>query len=506
MTTVNTDCEQWSRRARGLRLETRPLIDGVFGESRSGSRYNNVNPATEETLVEAYAGSAEDVNEAVSRARRAFRDGRWSGLSPQERAEALLKLTHLFLENREELALLDSLDVGKPISQALGEVDMACGYLKFAAESCDKLLDDVIPSPRSMLVLNVREPVGVVGAILPWNFPMVVVALKIAPALAVGNSVVVKPSELSPLSALRIGALALQAGIPAGVLNVVPGLAATVGRAMAEHGGIDMLTFTGSTATGKVLMQSAGRSNLKKVLLECGGKSPHIVFADASDLDAAAADVVEQITWNQGQVCVAGSRLLVEASIEEELVRRVVERMRAIRPNDPLDPSTTFGPLVSADHLRKVTGYIDSAQTSGARLRAGGRRLERRGYFLEPTVFDHVRPDTPIASEEIFGPVLSVLTFDTAAEAIELAHSVEYGLSARIWTRDTGLGYQLARELRAGEVTINAGVPSAPGVGAAAATEPFGHSGFGVEGGLEGVRQYTRLKSIHLNLPSRQTP
>jgi acyl-CoA reductase-like NAD-dependent aldehyde dehydrogenase len=506
MSMDNIGLEEWSRRARGLQLETRPLIEGVFRDSRSAARYHDINPATEETLAEAYEGSAEDVDEAVSHAQRAFRDGRWSGRSPQERGETLLKLTRLFLEHREELALLDSLDVGKPITQALGEVDMACGYLKFAAESCDKLLDDVIPSPRSMLVLNVREPVGVVGAILPWNFPMVVIALKIAPALAAGNSLVVKPSELSPLSALRIGTLALEAGIPAGVLNIVPGLGATVGRAIAEHRRIDMLTFTGSTATGKVLMQSAGRSNLKKVLLECGGKSPHIVFADTKDLDAVAADVVEQITWNQGQVCVAGSRLLVQAAIEEDLVHRVVERMRAIRPNDPLDPITTFGPLVSADQLRKVTGYIDAAKSSGARMRVGGRRLDRRGYFVEPTVFDQVKPDDAIASEEIFGPILSVLRFETVEEAVELAHHVDYGLSARIWTRNAALGYQLARELRAGEVTVNAGVPGAPGVGAAAATEPFGQSGFGVEGGLEGLRQYTRLKSIHMNLPSRQSP
>jgi acyl-CoA reductase-like NAD-dependent aldehyde dehydrogenase len=498
---LTMDHASWATKARNLRLETRPLIDGTFVDSSCSKRYPDVNPANEEVLVEACEGSPEDVNSAVESARRAFRDGRWSRMAPQLRRDVLMRLVQLLIERREELALLDCLDVGKPIAQALDEVEMACGYLRFAAEACDKLVDGVIPSHPGLLALNVREPVGVVGAILPWNFPMVVVALKIAPALACGNSVVLKPSELSPLSALRIGAWALEAGIPPGVLNVVPGLGPVVGRAIAEHRDIDMLTFTGSTATGRSLMQSAGKSNLKKLLLECGGKSPHIVFADVLDLDVVAGDVVEQVTWNQGQVCVAGSRLLVQAAIHADLVQRVIERMAAIRPGEPLDPATSFGPLVSSEHLKKVMGYIEAAKASGARLRVGGRRLERRGFFIEPTVFDDVGSDQPIAREEVFGPVLTVTPFNTMDEAISIAHAVDYGLSARIWSRDLATGYSLARRLRAGEVTVNAAPASAPGVGAASATEPFGQSGFGIEGGLEGLRQYTRLKAIHMNLP-----
>ncbi len=497
-TTVAAD---WTARARALPLEVRPLIDGRWIESRSDEHHPNINPATEETLIEVGAGSAHDVDLAVRSAQQAFRDGRWSRTSPQTRRDVLMRLHDLFVEHRDELALLDSLDVGKPIAQALSEVEMACGYLRFAAEACDKLVDNVIPSHPELLALNVREPIGVVGAILPWNFPMVVVALKIAPALASGNCVVLKPSELSPLSATRIGALALEAGLPPAVLNVVPGTGQTVGRAIAEHPLIDMITFTGSTATGRALMQSVGCSSLKKVLLECGGKSPHIVFADAPDLEAVANDVVEQITWNQGQVCVAGSRLLVESAIHEALVERVVKKMAAIQPGDPLDPATTYGPLVSADHLRKVMGYVEAAESCGARLRTGGHRYERRGYFMAPTVFDRVRDDQAIAREEIFGPVLSVMTFDGAAQALEIAHRVDYGLSARIWTGNVATAYALARHLRAGEVTVNATCATVPGVGAASATEPFGQSGFGVEGGLEGVRQYTRLKAIHINLP-----
>jgi acyl-CoA reductase-like NAD-dependent aldehyde dehydrogenase len=496
-----TTTADWAARARKIAPETRPLIDGTFVESRSTLRYPNINPATEETFVEITEGCSEDLHAAVVSARHAFADGRWSRLAPQTRGSILSKLVQLVIEHGEELALLESLNVGKPITQALSEVEMACSYLKFAAEACDKLLDDSLPSHPSVLALNVREPVGVVGAILPWNFPMVVVALKIAPALASGNSIIVKPSELSPLSALRIGALALEAGVPPGVLNIVPGTGSTVGRAMSVHPDIDMLTFTGSTATGKVLMQSSAQSNLKKVLLECGGKSPHIVFADAPALDTVAADVVEQITWNLGQVCVAGSRLLVQEEVHEALASRVAEKMAAIRPDDPLNPATTHGPRVSAEQLRKVTSYIQSAQAHGARLRGGGKRLERRGYFVAPTVFDDVRPEMPIAREEVFGPVLSVLRFRTMDEAMEIANSVDYGLSARIWTRDVATGYMLARRLKAGEVTINAATPSGFGVGAASATEPFGQSGFGVEGGLEGLRQYTRCRAIHINLP-----
>lgn len=505
MSVASLDRAGWARKAEQLRLEARPLIDGRFVESRSPKRYPSINPATGEKLLDACEGAAQDAEAAVASARRAFGDGRWSRIAPQVRRDVLMKLTQLFIEHRAELALLDSLDVGKPITQALGEVDMACGYLRFAAEACDKLADDALPSHPDVLALNIREPVGVVGAILPWNFPMVVVALKIAPALACGNSMVIKPSELSPLSAMRIGELAMEAGLPAGVLNVVPGLGSTVGRALAEHREVDMLTFTGSTATGQRLMEAAGRTGLKKLLLECGGKSPHIVFADAPDLDAVANDAVEQITWNQGQVCVAGSRLLVQSSIYESLMECVVGRMRAIQPGDPLDPVTTYGPLVSAEHLQKVVGYIDAAKSLGCRLRTGGRRLQRPGYFVEPTVFDDVQLDQPIACEEIFGPVLSVIRFESAEEAIAIAHAVNYGLSARIWTRDVALGYALARRLRAGEITINATVPQAPGVGAASATEPFGQSGFGVEGGLEGLRQYTRLKAVHINLPSIPT-
>ncbi|MGH3426484.1 MAG: aldehyde dehydrogenase family protein, partial [Mycobacteriales bacterium] len=413
----------WRTVARTLSLETRPFIDGAFVESTSPERILDINPATESLLVSMPAGSVEDVDAAVKAGRRAFVDGRWSRLAPQARRDVLVRFERLFCEHRNELALLDCLDVGKPITQALAEVEMACGYLRFAAEACDKLSNDLFPSDPRLLAFNVLEPVGVVGAIVPWNFPMVVVALKIAPALACGNSVVLKPSELSPLSALRIAALALEAGLPPGILNIVPGAGAPVGRAIAEHPDVDMLTFTGSTATGLALLRATGASTLKKLVLECGGKSPHIVFEDASDLDVVADDVVEQITWNQGQVCIASSRLLVQCSIHAQLVERVVTRMRRIQPGDPMDPATTFGPLVSRAQLDKVAGYVNAARRAGVRLLTGGSRPERKGFYFEPTVFDEVAPEQKIAREEIFGPVLSTFTFKTPEEAVRIANS-----------------------------------------------------------------------------------
>jgi acyl-CoA reductase-like NAD-dependent aldehyde dehydrogenase len=494
--------EAWQAAAARIKPDPRLLIDGRLVASQASEYHASVNPATEDILTQVPCGVPEDVDRAVESARAAFRDGRWSRKAPQERREILLRLVQLFLEHRAELALLDSLDVGKPISQALSEVDMACDYIRFAAEACDKIADDVLPSHPEILALNVREPVGVVGAILPWNFPMVVVALKLGPALATGNSIILKPSELSPLSAVRIGLLALEAGVPEGVVNIVQGLGSTVGRRLAEHPDIDMLTFTGSTRTGQALLEACGRSTIKKMILECGGKSPHIVFADSPDLDAVADDIVEQTTWNQGQVCIASTRLIVEERVHEALLGKIIERMEALQPGDPLDPATTYGPLASQQHLGKVIACIDGAISSGAVLRSGGKRFERQGFYVQPTVFDGAAADMALTQEEIFGPVLSVTAFRTSEEALGLAHCVPYGLAARIWTSDLARGYALARTLRAGEVTVNAGPPRVAGVGAGASSEPFGQSGFGVEGGLDGLRQYTRRKAIHINLPA----
>jgi acyl-CoA reductase-like NAD-dependent aldehyde dehydrogenase len=491
----------WREMADSLHLSVQPFVDGRWIDSCSPERYTKINPATGEVLIEPPRGCAEDVHAAVRSARRAFDDGRWSEVSPQSRRKVLSRLADLFEQHGKELALLDCIDVGKPISQALGDVALSSSYLRFAAEACDKLTDDLLVSHPKVLALNVHEPVGVVGAILPWNFPMAVAAIKLAAALAAGNSLVLKPSELSPLSAMKIADLAGQAGLPPGVLNIVPGTGDTVGQALAEHPDVDMLTFTGSTRTGRALLAASGRSNLKKLLLECGGKSPTVVFADDLDLDVIAADVVQLITWNQGQLCVAGSRLLVESKIESELTDRIIARMAAIRPGDPLDPNTEFGPLVSEAQLARVRAFIDTATTAGATLRLGGRQLHRRGFYIEPTVFDHVRPDMQIAREEVFGPVLTVFGFHTLEEAVSLAHSVSYGLSARIWTRDLAKAYSLSRRLRVGEVTVASGQLQDLGVGPAAATEPFGHSGFGVEGGFAGLRQYTRRKAIHINFP-----
>jgi acyl-CoA reductase-like NAD-dependent aldehyde dehydrogenase len=494
------DRDYWLEKAATLRFETRPLLDGRFVRSQHPTPFDLVNPALEDQIAEVGEGGGGDIDVAVASAQRAFADGRWSQLAPRVRAATLVRLTELCDYHREELALLDCLNAGKPISQALQEVDAANEYFRFAAEACDKTPNEMLPSAESAIALSVYEPVGVVGAILPWNFPLMVAALKIAPALAVGNCIVVKPSELTPLSALRLGELALEAGVPPGVLNIVPGLGRTAGQALAEHADVDLITFTGSTAIGRTVMQAASGSNLKRVLLECGGKSPQIVFADAN-LDDAAQDIVQQITWNQGQVCIASSRALVHRDVCDELTERVVALMANVRPGDTLDPETRYGPLVSHGHMNKVLQTIEGAKRAGLRMRTGGGRLLRRGCFVAPTVFDDVPGDAALAQEEAFGPVLAITPFETPQQAIRLANATQYGLSARIWSGDLALCYQLARRLRVGAVSINAAPPRFD-PGPALAAEPDKQSGFGIEGGLAGMRQFQRCKSIQFNLPA----
>jgi acyl-CoA reductase-like NAD-dependent aldehyde dehydrogenase len=366
------------------------------------------------------------------------------------------------------------------------------------AEAVDKLIDGVIPNDPSALVLNLREPVGVVGAITPWNFPAYIGITKIVPALAVGNSVVLKPSEIASLSCLRLGQIAAEAEIPAGVVNVVPGLGSAAGASLAAHMDVDLLTFTGSTATGKRLLELSGQSNMKRLILECGGKSSHIVFEDIEDLDAVAEAIVGSITFNSGQVCIAGSRLLVAHSIHDALVEHVVARAAAIRAGDPLDEATSFGPLASTAQFARVQAYVESGHAEGAVAALDGSPPPGSpgGCCWLPTVFTSVGPGMRIAREEIFGPVLSTMAFGSEAEAIALANSTIYGLVAGVWTRDLARSLRLARKLRAGAVTVGARPGSARVDATAGAFEPYGQSGLGIEGGLEGLRSFTRLKSV----------
>jgi acyl-CoA reductase-like NAD-dependent aldehyde dehydrogenase len=445
-------------------------------------------------------GSEEDVNRAVAAARLAFEDGRWSDWSPESRKLTLYRLADLI---EHEAVLLDSLDaeeMGKPVSTAAFNAKSAAALLRFNAEALDKIVGDVYSSDRNSLVLQRRVPRGVVGAIVPWNFPTFNAVLKVGPALAAGNSVVLKPSEHASRSALRIAYLAIQAGLPTDVLNVVPGLGQTVGRALGLHGDVDMIAFTGSTAVGKKMLQYSSMSNMKMVQAETGGKSPHVVFPDGVDLDAASSFIASFILTNQGQVCSAGSRVLVHRSIEGVLVDKIAANMNQVVMGDALSPETTFGPLVSARQCDRVMSYITAAPSEGAKLAMGGGRalLDTGGNFVEPTLYRDVSPSARIAREEIFGPVLSVIPFDTETEAIQIANNTIYGLAAYVWTSSLTTGMRMAKALRS-MVLINSVAPMGDGPGHAASWDPSGQSGFGTEGGVAGLEGYFRRQLVWFN-------
>ena len=489
----------WHERARTLEFRTQAFIDGRYVDAASGATFDTVNPATGKLLARVASGDTEDVDRAVAAARAAFRKGVWAQLAPGKRKKILLRFAEAILANREELALLETLDMGKPITDSLKvDIPAVARCLQWYAEAIDKVYDEVAPTGPGALALITREPMGVVGAIVPWNYPLLMAAWKIAPILATGNSLILKPSEKSPLTALRVAELAVGAGIPAGVLNVVPGFGHTAGKALALHMDVDCIAFTGSTATGKLVMQYAAQSNLKRVGLECGGKSPNIVLADYPDVDKVATAAAAAIYSNQGEMCSAGSRLLLQEGIREAVLEKLQTISRGLVPGDPLDPETRLGAIVDETQMKRVLGYIDAGRSAGARVRVGGQRVrtDSGGYFVEPTVFDGVKPTMSIAREEIFGPVLSAITFKTVDEAIEIANDVVYGLAAAIWTRDITTAHRVARALRAGTVYVNC-------YDADDLTVPFGgfkQSGIGRDKSLHALEKYTELKSTWIDL------
>jgi 4-(gamma-glutamylamino)butanal dehydrogenase len=490
---TNSTKQDWERAADSLSFNGQALIDGVAVEALSGERFDCLNPATGQTFASAASCVGEDVDVAVASARAAFEGGAWSQASPTERKAVLRRFGELLHERAEELGLLISLEMGKPIRDAVGiEVPLAASVLEWQGEAIDKVYGEVAPTGPGDLALVTREALGVVAAIVPWNFPVNLAISRIAPALAAGNSVILKPAEQTPLTGVRIGELGLEAGLPPGVLNVLTGAGERVGKPLALHPGVDCVAFTGSTAVGRLLLGYAGESNMKEVRLECGGKSANVVFADCADLENVALWAALGAFWNQGEVCSANSRLLVERSLAEELVERVSERARAMRIGDPLDPETDLGPLVDAAQADKVMGYVDGARPL-ARLVTGGRRAEGVGsdLFVEPTVFDGVPSDAPVAQEEIFGPVLSVIPFDDEEEAVRIANGTPYGLGASLWTQDISRALRVSRQLRAGTVSVNT-------VDAYSVLTPFGgvgQSGNSRDQSLHALDDYSWLKT-----------
>jgi acyl-CoA reductase-like NAD-dependent aldehyde dehydrogenase len=477
-----------------------PFIEGALVESLSTATIDVVNPSNGRRLLSIPAGCIEDVDRAVASARCAFDDGRWSGMPPSLRKQALHRLADLIVAEAATLDALDAAEMGKPISTAAFNALEAAALLRFNAHAIDKLMGDVYGSDPHSFVAQRRVPRGVVAAVVPWNFPTYNAVLKAAPALAAGNCVVLKPSELSSRSAVRLAQLGMQAGLPPGVLNVLPGAGVTVGRALGLHGAVDMVAFTGSTEVGKWMLQYSGQSNMKAVVAECGGKSPQIVFADGVDLDAASAMIAGFLLINQGQVCSVGSRLLVQRSIETQLLEKISVRMQQIVIGDALDPNTTFGPVVSLKQCERVMQYIETGRAEGGELVIGGRRVLQQsgGFFIEPTVFRAVSPEARIAREEIFGPVLSVIAFDDEGDAIRIANDTAYGLAAYVWTSSLSTGMRMVKNLRS-PVIVNAAAPRGEGAGHAASWEPFAQSGIGTEGGLAGMESYMRRQTVWFN-------
>jgi gamma-glutamyl-gamma-aminobutyraldehyde dehydrogenase len=487
-------------RATEPRFRTQAFIDGRFVDAASGETFPTENPATGEVLAHVAAGGGEDIDRAVAAARRSFESGAWSRLAPAARKVALLRYADAIEAASDELATLDSLEAGKPITDTRDvDVPDTVKTLRWYAEAIDKVFDAVAPTGPEALGLIVREPIGVVGAVVPWNFPILMAMWKIAPALAAGNSMVVKPSRLSSLSAIRLAELAAEAGIPDGVLNVVPGPGGAAGAALGRHMDVDKVTFTGSTEVGRLFLQYSSESNLKAVTLELGGKSPAVVLASAPSMDVVVEQVLFGALMNMGENCSQGSRLIVHRSVQEELVERLAAGLSAWPVGDPMDPATRVGPMIEQPHLEKVLGYIERGRAEGARVAAGGRRVleDTGGYYVAPTIFDGVRNDMTIAREEIFGPVLSTIGFETEEEAIRLANETSYGLAAAVYTHDLDAAFRVSRALRAGTVGVNA-------YSEGDITTPFGgykQSGFGGrDKGLEALEQYTEKKTIWVTL------
>ncbi|RUX52588.1 MULTISPECIES: aldehyde dehydrogenase [unclassified Mesorhizobium] len=494
---VHTD---FHAEAKTLKFETRAFIDGAYVAAKSGETFETVNPATGKLLANVAAGGAEDVDLAVKAARRSFEAGTWSGLPPRERKKVLLRFADLIEKHSAELALIETLDCGKPINDSIN-VDLpdSIETLRWHAEATDKIYDQVSPAPRDVVSMIVREPIGVVGGVIPWNFPLFVAMWKLAPALAGGNSLVLKPAEQTSLSLIRLAALASEAGIPDGVFNVVPGLGPTAGQAIGLHRDIDCVSFTGSGEVGRLFLKYSADSNMKRIILECGGKSPAIVMGDVRNFAPIVENVATGILFCQGENCSAGSRLIVHESIKDRLLEELKPVFQSWTVGDPLERTTRIGAMIEQEHLAKVLSYIETGRKEGARIALGGSQIlaGTGGSFVEPTIFDGVSNNMKIAREEIFGPVLSVITFKDEAEAVRLANDTNYGLAASLYTDDLNTAHRVAKQIRAGTVSVNCYSEGDFAV-------PFGgykESGFGgKDKGLAAHDQYTETKAVWIQL------
>jgi aldehyde dehydrogenase (NAD+) len=475
--------------------QTKLLIDGEWRDSTSGKTFATINPATEKKIADVAEGTAEDIDLAVRAARRAFESSDWSKMDARDRGKLINRLADLIEKNAEELAALETLDNGKPIRDSrAADVPLVIDCLRYYAGWADKIQGDTIPVRGEYFTYTRREPVGVCGQIIPWNFPMLMVAWKWAPALATGCTIVMKPAEQTPLSCLRLGELALEAGIPDGVINIVPGDGPNTGAALVRHPDVDKIAFTGEHRTAQIIMKEAAQT-LKRLTFELGGKSPNVVFAD-SDLDAAAAGAEFGLFFNQGQCCCAGSRLFVEKSVHKKFVEKVMDRVSGRKLGDPFDPATTQGPQVDQAQFDKIMHYIDKGNEAGAKCLTGGKRFGKTGYYVEPTVFDNVTDDMEIARDEIFGPVMNILPFSDVDEIVERANNTCFGLAAAVWTRDVAKAHKFARSVRAGTVWVNCYDVFDAGA-------PFGGfkmSGIGRELGAAALNKYTEFKTVTVSL------
>lgn len=488
----------WQEKAKKLAIETRLFINGFYCDAADRSTFETVDPGAQQTLANVARGKKTDVDRAVQAARDVFDRGDWSQAAPAQRKAVLNTLADLMEQHREELALLETLDTGKPIRHSLrDDIPGAARAIRWYAEAADKVYGEVAPTGPGELAMIVREPVGVVAAIVPWNFPLLLACWKLGPALVAGNSVVLKPSEKSPLTALRLAGLAKEAGLPDGVLNVISGYGHEAGEALARHPDVEVLTFTGSTRTGKQLLKDAGESNMKRVWLEAGGKSANIIFADCPDLDKAVSATAAGIFYNQGQVCIAGTRLLLEDSIADDFLTRLQAQARHWQPGDPLDPDTTMGMLIDNAHADTVHTFIREGTRQGTLLLDG--REQPWPAAVGPTIFVDIDPASPLCREEIFGPVLVVTRFKREEDALALANDSEYGLGAAVWTRDLSRAHRMSRRLKAGSVFVN-------NYNDGDMTVPFGgykQSGNGRDKSLHALEKFTELKTIWIAMESQ---